>query len=69
MKTLIMYQISLNKSITYLDGETACVGLRQERNVGSEALGHAFDSQITRKYMRVREDTMMDVFEKIGNGY
>jgi len=30
-----MYQISLNKSITYLDWETACVGLRQERNVGS----------------------------------
>ncbi len=34
-----------------------------------QALGHAFDSQITKKYMRVREDTMMDVFEKIGNGY
>jgi integrase len=31
-----------------------------------QALGHAFDSQITRKYMRVREDTMMDVFEVIG---
>ena len=32
-----------------------------------QSLGHAFDSQITRKYMRVREDTMMDVFEKIEN--
>ena len=31
-----------------------------------QALGHAFDSQITRKYMRVREDSMMDVFEAIG---
>ena len=31
-----------------------------------QALGHAFDSQITRKYMRPREDTMMDVFEAIG---
>jgi hypothetical protein len=26
----------------------------------------AFDSQITRKYMRVREDSMMDVFWAIG---
>ena len=34
-----------------------------------QALGHAFDSQITRKYMQVREYSMMDVFEKIGNGY
>ena len=31
-----------------------------------QALGHAFDSKITRKYMRPREDTMMDVFEAIG---
>ena len=31
-----------------------------------QALGHAFDSKITRNYMRVREDTMMDVFEAIG---
>ena len=26
----------------------------------------ALDPQITRKYMRVREDSMMDVFEAIG---
>jgi integrase len=31
-----------------------------------QALGHAFDSKITRKYMRVREDSMMDVFGAIG---
>ena len=31
-----------------------------------QALGHPFDSKITRKYMRVREDSMMDVFEAIG---
>ena len=31
-----------------------------------QALGHAFDSQITRKYWGVREDSMMDVFEAIG---
>ena len=30
-----------------------------------QALGHAFDSQITRKYMSVREDSMMDVFGTI----
>ena len=31
-----------------------------------QALGHVFGSQITRKYMRVCEDTVMDVFETIG---
>ena len=31
-----------------------------------QALGHAFDSKITRDYMRPREDTVMDVFEAIG---
>ena len=31
------------------------------------ALGHAFDFKVTRKYMRVREGSMMDVFEKIAN--
>jgi integrase len=31
-----------------------------------QVLGHAFDSQITKKYMRPREDTVMDVFEAIG---
>ena len=34
-----------------------------------QALGHAFDFKVTKDYMRVREDSMMDVFEKIGNGY
>ena len=32
-----------------------------------QALGHAFDSEVTRRYMRVRDDKMIEVFEKISN--
>ena len=45
-------------------GELA-LGLGQSETWVQQALGHAFDSKVTRKYMRVREGSMMDVFEKI----
>ena len=32
-----------------------------------QALGHCSDSEQTKKYMRVRRDTMVGVFEKIAN--
>ena len=40
--------------------------LGQTESWVQQALGHAFDSKVTRKYMRVREGTMLDVFNKIG---
>ena len=46
--------------------ELAELDLGKSETWVQQALGHAFDSQITRKYMRVREDTVMDVFEAIG---
>ena len=45
-------------------GELA-LDLGQSETWVQQALGHAFDSKVTRKYMRVREGSMMDVFEKI----
>ena len=47
-------------------GELA-LDLGQSETWVQQALGHAFDSKVTRKYMRVREGSMMDVFEKIAN--
>jgi len=41
--------------------------LGQSETWVQQALGHAFGSKVTRKYMRVREGSMMDVFEKIAN--
>ena len=46
-------------------GELA-LDLGQTESWVQQALGHAFDSKVTRKYMRVREGTMLDVFNKIG---
>ena len=45
-------------------GELA-LDLGQSETWVKQALGHAFDSKVTRKYMRVREGSMMGVFEKI----
>ena len=45
--------------------ELAELDLGQSETWVQQALGHAFDSKVTRKYMRVREGSMMDVFEKI----
>jgi integrase len=47
-------------------GELA-LDLGQSETWVQQALGHAFDSKVTRKYMRVREGSMMDVFEKLAN--
>ena len=41
--------------------------LEQSETWVKQALGHAFGSKVTRKYMRVREGSMTDVFEKIAN--
>ena len=41
-------------------GELA-LDLGQTENWVQQALGHAFDSKSTRRYMRVREGTMLDV--------
>ena len=46
------------------EGELA-LDLGQTENWVQQALGHAVDSKITRRYMRVREGTMLDVFDKI----
>ena len=45
--------------------ELAELDLGQSETWVQQALGHAFDSKVTRKYMRVREGSMMDVFEKL----
>ena len=45
-------------------GELA-LDLGQSETWVQQALGHAFDSKVTRKYMRVREGSMIDVFEKL----
>ena len=45
-------------------GELA-LDLGQSETWVQQDLGHAFDSKVTRKYMWVREGSMMDVFEKI----
>ena len=47
-------------------GELA-LDLGQSETWVQQALGHAFDSKVTRKYMRVREGSMIDVFQKIAN--
>ena len=47
--------------------ELAELDLGQRETWVQQALGHAFDSKVTRKYMRVREGSMMYVFEKIAN--
>ena len=48
-------------------GELA-LDLGKSETLVQEALGQAFDSKITRKYTRVRENTMMDVFKNMGMG-
>ena len=45
-------------------GELA-LDLGQSETWVQQALGHAFDSKVTRKYMRMREGSMIDVFEKL----
>ena len=45
-------------------GELA-LDLGQSETWVQQALGHAFDSKVIKKYVRVREGSMMDVFEKI----
>ena len=45
-------------------GELA-LDMGQSETWVQQALGHALDSDVTKKYMRVREGTMLDVFEKI----
>ena len=48
-------------------GELA-LDMGQSETWVQQALGHALDSDVTKRYMRVREGTMLDVFEKIAKG-
>jgi len=40
----------------------------EQKGLQSIFQGHALDSDVTKRYMRVREGTMINVFEKIAKG-